>query len=145
MIVSEYQTGEIIIYDISQIPAVELDRINTGLNSLQGIKIGPSGRIWFVDQNTDGVYKIEAAGLGLDENQIEALMAPNPTSGELTVLLNSDVTGTIEVRNLQGQLVSTEEISGNEKTIQIDAGSGMYFVSVIANGYSVITEKVIVE
>jgi hypothetical protein len=72
-------------------------------------------------------------------------MAPNPTSGELTVLLNSDVTGTIEVRNLQGQLVSTEEISGNEKTIQIDAGSGMYFVSVIANGYSVITEKVIVE
>ena len=49
MIVSEYETGDIVIYNITTMPAVELGRLSTGLSSVQGIKIGPDGRIWFVD------------------------------------------------------------------------------------------------
>src|SRR5690606_14711560 len=49
MIVSEFESGHIVIYDISVMPALELHRIETGFSSLQGIKIGPEGKIWGVD------------------------------------------------------------------------------------------------
>ncbi|MGY8926874.1 MAG: hypothetical protein ACKVJC_06230, partial [Flavobacteriales bacterium] len=111
MIVSEYQSGEIIIYDISTMPAVELERISTGLNSVQGIKIGPSGRIWFVDQNSNGVYKLETGNLNVTELALDFSIYPNPASEEINIFANIPFNGKVEVLDITGKVVHEEMIS----------------------------------
>lgn len=145
MIVSQYATGEIIIYDISVMPAVELDRINTGLTSVQGIKIGPDGRIWFVDNTSNGVYKIETADLGLTESGLKFNMFPNPTSGGLNIQVGTKVEGLIEVRDIQGLLILSKTISGQSNQLNLNAASGMYFVTIISNGARSETKRLIVQ
>ncbi|MEJ6776723.1 MAG: T9SS type A sorting domain-containing protein [Crocinitomicaceae bacterium] len=145
MIVSEYQTGEIIIYDISVVPAIELDRLSTGMSSIQGVKIGPKGRIWFVDGASDGVYKIETADLGLNEATLEFNVYPNPTSGKINVYVGNTTDGVVEVRNIQGQLIQSTNISGQNVYINFNAVSGVYLVSIVVNGKSLSTKRVILK
>ena len=145
MIVSEYETGEIIIYDITVMPAWEMYRINTGMSSVQGIKIGPDGRIWFVDGTTNGVYKIEVAGLGIVENTLDFNVYPNPTTGELNVLLDSAIDGVIEVRDVQGKLIHNAKVTGQTVTMNINALAGMYFVSIINDGIKSETKRIIIQ
>ena len=62
MLVSDYATSEIIVYDISSMPATELGRIATNAQGIMGIKIGPDGHIWYVDYdaNTVNVIRLNA-------------------------------------------------------------------------------------
>jgi hypothetical protein len=55
--VSDFETGEIIAYDINN--GWELGRIATGFPGIMGIKIGPEGKLWFVSSKTNEVYRIE--------------------------------------------------------------------------------------
>ncbi len=59
MLVSDNSTGEIIIYDISSIPATEMNRLQTGSAGVMGITIGPEGRIWYVNAPNNTLNKIE--------------------------------------------------------------------------------------
>jgi len=145
MIVGEYQTGEIIIYDISTVPAVELERISTGLNSVQGIKVGPEGRIWFVDQSSNGVYKITTGDLSTDALALNFSIYPNPTAGELNISVGSAIEGVVEIRDLQGKLKQTAAISGQEMSMHIEAASGMYFVSIVSNGTRSETKRIVIK
>lgn len=144
MIVSEYQTGEIIIYDITNVPAVELDRLNTGMSSVQGIKIGPNGRVWFVDQASDGVYKIETADLGIDDLTLEFNVYPNPSSGEINIFVDNAIDGIVEVRDIQGKLITDETIVGQTTSINVNVESGMYFVNIFSNGVKSETKRLII-
>ena len=145
MIVSEYQTGEIIIYDISTIPAVELDRLSTGMSSVQGIKIGPNGLIWFVDENSDGVYRIETGDLTIDEAALEFNVYPNPTTGEINVYVGNTIEGTIEVRDIQGKLITSESIAGQTASLNVNVSTGLYFVNIISNGVKSETKRLVVK
>ncbi|MFT5822238.1 MAG: hypothetical protein ACI8ZM_003494 [Crocinitomix sp.] len=146
MIVSEYETGEIIIYDITSMPAIELGRLNTGLNSVQGLKIGPDGKIWFVDQNTDGVYRLDQQFVGLDETDETAISVyPNPSKGNINIVTNTMSNGKIEIRNTIGELVYSSTFNGNSETIDIETADGLYFVSVYDEESNLIgTEKVMI-
>jgi hypothetical protein len=145
MIVSEYQSGEIIIYDISAMPAVELDRITTGYTSVQGVKIGPDGKIWFVDQNSNGVYRINADNLGLIDVALEFNIYPNPSTGVFNVVMNSATDGSVEVRDLNGKLISSQAFNGQATTIELDVQSGMYFVQVVQGDVKSEIQRVIIE
>lgn len=57
LFVSDYETGEIICYDINT--KAELRRINTGKPGIMGIKIGPDKKIWFVNATTNEVFRID--------------------------------------------------------------------------------------
>jgi hypothetical protein len=144
MIVSEYQTGEIIIYDISTMPAVELHRISTGLTSVQGIKIGPNGRIWFVDGNSDGVYKIETANLGVDEVSMNFSVYPNPSNGILNVLLPVATEGVIDVRDVTGKVIAHQSIDGLNTSVNVNATAGIYFLTISVDGKISEAKKVII-
>ena len=94
MIVSDYETGEVIIYDISNLPATELHRINTGATGIMGIKIGPEGKIWYVDYDENKVFKIDGDGLewvepvplGLKSIDYASFkLFPNPTQNDFTI------------------------------------------------------------
>ena len=60
LIVSDYSSGDIIIYDISNYSPVELGRINTGHdNKIMGITIGPNQNIWYVNYTDNEVVRID--------------------------------------------------------------------------------------
>ncbi len=54
--VSDNATGEIIAFDLD---GSEIDRMETGAESLMGIDIGPSGQLWFVDAEANTVTVIK--------------------------------------------------------------------------------------
>ncbi|MFT5858804.1 MAG: hypothetical protein ACI865_000897 [Flavobacteriaceae bacterium] len=145
MIISEHETGEIIIYDISSMPAVELERLPTGLSSVQGVKIGPEGRIWFVDANSDGVYKIEANELGLEEQAISFSLYPNPSTGDVSIRLPTVVEGTVEVRDITGKMIVQNAINGQDTLLQINAEAGIYFVTVTVSGLVSESKKLMIK
>ena len=145
MIVSEHNSGDIVIYDISTIPAVELERLSTGLSSVQGVKIGPDGRIWFVDYDTDGVYRIDGDNVGITEESVEFNIYPNPTNGQFTLSTSSLIDGLIEVRDVQGRVVYTDKMNSFSHTIDLTVEAGIYFVNVRMEDGTSSTQKIIIE
>jgi len=60
LVVSDYASGDIIIYDISTNTPYELGRIDTGNeNNIMGIKIGPNQKIWYINYEKDEVVRID--------------------------------------------------------------------------------------
>ena len=148
LIIGEHTTGEIVIYDISVMPAIELDRISTGYNSVQGIKIGPDGNIWFVDQSSNGVYMMEVTSFAqVDSELVSFNIYPNPnTNGKIFIHSTQPTEATIEVRNTLGQLTASTQMNGHKALVDIEnEASGIYIVSIISEGTAVKTEKVIIE
>lgn len=145
MIISEHETGEIVIYDITTMPAVELERLSTGMSSVQGVKIGPEGRIWFVDANSNGVYKIEANELGLEEQALTFSLYPNPSTGMVSLVLPSIMEGSVVVRDITGKLIVKNEIDGHNMSLQVGAEAGIYFVTIIVNGQVSQAKKLIIK
>ena len=60
LLVSDYSSGEIIVYDISQPNIIqELKRLQTDMISdVMGIKVGPDGSIWYVCTNSNKLYQM---------------------------------------------------------------------------------------
>ena len=60
LLVSDYSSGEIIVYDISQNDNIqELKRLQTNMvNDVMGIKVGPDGSIWYVCTNSNQLYQM---------------------------------------------------------------------------------------
>jgi hypothetical protein len=72
-------------------------------------------------------------------------MFPNPTSGEINIQVGNAVEGVIEVRDVRGQLISTQAIVGSSNELNVTAASGMYFVTIISNGARSETKRLIVQ
>lgn len=131
MIVSEFESGEIVIYDISTMPALELGRIETGFSSLQGIKIGPEGKIWGVDYNSNTVFRIDDSALSANNIDVaEPIIYPNPTR-DVVRIINLEPYAHIQLFNIQGKLI--KEINTNDQEVKIaisDLESGIYTLRV---------------
>lgn len=54
--VSDYKTGDIIAFDINS--KQEIGRIATGNAGVVGIKVGPEGRLWYVNAQTNEVVRV---------------------------------------------------------------------------------------
>lgn len=145
MIVSEFTSGDIIIYDITTLPAVELERIATGKSSVQGIKIGPDGRIWFVDQNTNGVYRIETATLGITELLSDYSIYPNPTDNVITLQFNTFVQGEMVLSDINGKELNVYPVNSNAVHLSLDYSPGVYFVSIKSDGNSFETKRIVIK
>ncbi|MEP7265130.1 MAG: hypothetical protein ABI772_11560, partial [Bacteroidota bacterium] len=65
LIVSDFSNGDIIIYDNSSATGTELGRIHTGSSGVAGVKIGPDGKIWFVNQLQSKVFRIDGVAVGV--------------------------------------------------------------------------------
>jgi len=65
LVVSDHSTGNIIFYDISVNPPIELGRIDTGNeNSIMGIKIDPNQKIWYVNYQNNSLIRVDNNELG---------------------------------------------------------------------------------
>ena len=149
MIVSDYTTGDVIIYDISSIPATEIDRIATGATGIMGIKIGPEGKIWYVDYDANTVNRIDGAGVGVEDLISENTLSifPNPSKDNFSINLKGVVLEDVNVNvySLTGQLVYSTIMQNNSTVVRTeDWADGIYQVHISNNEYSS-TQKVVVQ
>lgn len=150
MLVGDYETGEIIIYDISGTSPTELGRINTGAAGLTGIKIGPDGKIWFVNALTDELMRIDlGAPLSVTNNdtKIDFAVYPNPASDFLTVSINHATLPDAEflIYNTLGELLYTADINQNITTADVSSLPSGTYQLIIRSSSGVATEQVVLQ
>lgn len=61
LVASDYTNGNIYVYDLSSGTPVFMDTIITGDATMEGIKIGPDGKIWYVKNSASTVRRIDLA------------------------------------------------------------------------------------
>jgi aminopeptidase N len=90
-----------------------------------------------------------ASGEELTKPTYSFKLYPNPANNELNVeFATKHDCCTLEITNLQGQVVLTEKLKGKTKTKKIDVSSltpGTYFVGVITDNLAYDIQKVVVE
>ena len=148
MLISDYASGEIIIYDISVVPAIELGRISTQAQGIMGIKIGPDGRIWYVDFDSNTVNVINAAGLGKEGNDLFAKIQvyPNPSSGMISIQTDPKINGNIEIEvmDVRGQVANRKKIANiNDSFINIQS-NGLFLINILVDGQRAAQERVVI-
>jgi hypothetical protein len=143
MIVSEHLSGDIIIYDISVVPAQELERIETGYSSLQGIKIGPDGKIWGVDYNSEDVFRVDLGALSANnQERQEPRVYPNPTA-DLLYFRTYEKNSTIRIMDSGGNLVKSFQVNTTSGELDLNGlAKGIYTVS-FQGERSIYTKKVV--
>ncbi|MGB0369168.1 MAG: T9SS type A sorting domain-containing protein [Flavobacteriales bacterium] len=131
MLVTDYQTSDIIIYDISTMPAVELGRINTGAMGIMGVKIGPDGKIWYVDYDANKLYRVGGEGVGVEETQIlSASLYPNPSNGRNVIVSTPELGNmNLELLDVTGRTVYTTQFSQRTE-LNLDLNNGVYLVRI---------------
>ena len=86
-------------------------------------------------------------GISEFENFGDLLLYPNPTSSNLTIQLPTNDNWTVRLYNMNGQLISTEKINGNNRldlNLQ-NFTSGLYTVQAMNDNGKVYTEAVVKE
>ena len=84
--------------------------------------------------------------LGLNDlsNDLSLVVAPNPATDQITVKANGTANATLQIVDVLGNIVLTEEM-GSVKTVNVsDFRSGVYFVTVSSEGSKSITKKIII-
>ena len=131
MIISDYNTGEVIIYNILNMPATELGRIQTGATGIMGIKIGPNGKIWYVDYDANTVNRIDGITVGTNEFNISNTLSvyPNPTKNNFSINLKGTLKDqtTISIYNMIGEIIYTGTMSSNQLMVNTEKwANGIY-------------------
>jgi hypothetical protein len=149
MIVSDYNTGDVIIYDISSMPATELGRIATGATGIMGVKIGPNGKIWYVDYDANTVNRIDGATVGVDvvAPSSELTVYPNPAKDNFAVNLKGVLTGTttVTVFDATGRLVLSELMTSNQLLVNTEKWSNGIYQVRIEGVNATTSEKIIIQ
>ena len=145
IIVSDYATGDIIIYEISGSSGIEIGRIVTGTPGIMGVKIGPEGKIWYVNFLTNQVIRIDGLSVGIKDHNADGFVVfPNPASSGINVRLNGDgADNKLNVYDSKGALVLIRNISKGQKEISLDVSGftpGIYTLSMI-NTSNVVVRK----
>jgi hypothetical protein len=132
MIVSNYNTGDINLYDISGGFPLLLTTIPTGSNGIMGVKVGPDGLIWYVNSVTDKVMRVNMAPVSVNEvknHDIVFSISPNPANQYLNAgysQINSLTKAAIQIVDMSGSTVYNETLNSSHST-RID-------ISFLANG-----------
>ncbi|MCX6747912.1 MAG: T9SS type A sorting domain-containing protein [Candidatus Nomurabacteria bacterium] len=73
---------------------------------------------------------IECPGpIGSLEKSVTLSVAPNPTSGEITVAFGSNLSALVSVRGETGEFISATKVTGDGKIDLSDLPAGVYYVT----------------
>ena len=146
LVVSDHSTGDIVIYDISGTSAIELGRIQTGQQGICGLKVGPQGYIWYVNETLNTVVRIEPENVFPRIEFSEGhnfVVYPNPTNGVLNIELHESFRGnaTITVSDLLGRIVRMGSTKDSKYSVELNGvESGVYLIK-IENGEQVYSKR----
>ena len=150
LVVTDHSNGDIIFYDVSNIPATEIGRLQTNEPGIMGVVLGPEGKIWYANHLFHKVVKIEPSTILVGDNEIEletnTFIFPNPATNYFNIDRSNFSDGNIQL--------SISDISGKEvlqipnltkRTVDIShLSSGLYFVN-IDNGKYKTSKKLVIE
>lgn len=151
MIVSNYATGDINLYDISGAFPELLGIIPTEGSGIMGIKVGPDGKIWYVNSITDKVMRAAPGAVSVEENatSVKFNVYPNPASD----FINLSYSNTLDKSNLvvalediSGRNIVTQQMGGAHST-RIDTSNlaaGTYMIKVYEGKQTLTVQKVII-
>lgn len=78
-------------------------------------------------------------------NEDNFSLYPNPSNGEITILLGSDQTANLSIYNLIGKNVYEQRLIDQRTELSIALNSGVYFVNISAKNGNSITKKLIIK
>lgn len=130
LLVTDHSNGDIIFYDVSNVPATEIGRIQTNEPGIMGTVIGPNGKIWYANAALNKIVKIEPSTIisGVEENVLLSLNSIYPNPVENTLFF-SNFANVVEIFDITGKIV----ISENNNINSIDVSSldkGIYLIEV---------------
>lgn len=151
LLVSDYATGDIIIYDISEMPAKELKRVKTGADGIMGIKLGPEGKIWYVDFEAETVNRVDwvpDSTLGVSHKTLNQNyhVYPNPSNGQITIVNDGISSAKYSVINALGQSVFQGRLDHGANQIKFDIVKGWYTLKITDTNSGIpVTERLIIQ
>jgi DNA-binding beta-propeller fold protein YncE len=139
LIVTDYSNGDIIIYNTTGTAAVEMGRIKTGSKGIMGVKVGPDGKIWYVDNVANKVIRIDPGSpTGINDGAIadQTLnVYPNPSSGNFSIqyTLDKHADVTISIMDSEGRMIEaiSKEGETGDNLIELtnkNYASGVYLI-----------------
>ena len=149
MIVSDHLNGDIIIYDITTMPAVEVGRIQTGDSDVMGVVIGPEGFIWYVDGAANKVVKVEPGSIISSIEETENLrfsVYPNPASQYINIKSNiASGNSSYQVIDLTGRVLLSGKLNNNlENMINVASLPVGTYALRISDSESVRTKQILI-
>ncbi|MCA6362970.1 MAG: T9SS type A sorting domain-containing protein [Bacteroidetes bacterium] len=116
LIVSNYNTGDIRVYDITGAVPVYLGVISTGQPGIAGVKIAHDGKIWFVNYLQDKLYRIDipAAANDIQVLSIQSPRTTNSTPDYYSIgfnVCNATVAPAVFIRNAGTDTLTSAVIS----------------------------------
>ncbi|WP_306639769.1 T9SS type A sorting domain-containing protein [Sanyastnella coralliicola] len=119
MVVSDHANGDVIFFDISELPANEIGRVSTGAPGIQGIVIGPDGFLWYVNSITNEVGRLIPDSVILNTTEASETIVevfPNPASEFFSVRIDKQFEhGYINLYSASGEIVHTEKLNGSDR------------------------------
>ena len=151
LLVSDYATGEIIVYDMEN-GFAEMGRIATADGpGITGITIGPDGSIWYVNRAQNNLSRMgpgEPNGTKEEIFSAQVRLSPNPTSGAMLIKL-PELAGkgeiNLQLNDLAGkQHLVLQGVSSNGQLDLSGLANGLYLLTIQTDEFSV-TKKVVVK
>jgi streptogramin lyase len=138
MLVSDHTTGDIVIYDLS---GAEVAEVGTHCHryaaGIMGIKVGPDGRIWYVNATTHALVRLDPAlNVGVSDvaptNTLR--LHPNPATDRLYVMITGAATNgtrTVQVMDAAGRSCLQQTINDLRQGIDVSAlANGTYVLRI---------------
>jgi len=152
LIVSNYNTGDVMLYDISTGTANLLTTIPTGNSGIMGIKVGPDGLIWYVNSITNKVMMITLNSVSVEEVLVvhELKVYPNPATDNINVSISNAFklsNAKIQVYDFTGRIVQEQLVFGNgDQRIETNNWSqGIYSIALFNGDTFIGQSKIVIE
>jgi len=152
LVVSDRSNGDLLFYNLWNRPATLIGKHKTGDPGIQGIKIGPQGRIWYANTTKNKIVKIEPnqITLGIDEEKkaLSLQVYPNPSTGLVNLKLDelSIIDANVNVTDVTGKVLLRKTLNDASDS-QLDLAhlaNGIYFLTVNHSEGS-LTKKIVLE
>lgn len=116
LLVTDYESGDILVYDASGTTGKYLGTIKTSGAGTMGIKVGPDEKIYYVNYSEEAVYRIDPNpdALAVKNTEVSSniiALFPNPSNGIFTLGLTKSGDHKIEVYDALGQLLYNANIN----------------------------------
>lgn len=141
LLVGEYTSGEIIVYDIDNNFA-ELGRIVTGEAGLTGLKIGPDGSIWYTNRIENTLTRLEPGEVTATEEEmvlVQIRVWPNPSLGTILIELPDDLVNSrneVWLSDMTGKTIRQwADIKGRQQLNFGELMDGIYALTVFNNTF----------
>lgn len=131
LVVTDHSNGDIIFYDVSNIPAAEIGRLQTNEPGIMGVVLGPEGKIWYANHLLNKVVKIEPSTILLADDKLEiktnTFIFPNPATNYIRI-----DRGNFSTENIQ---LKISDISGKEVLYMPNITKNIVNISHLASGF----------